>query len=151
MLYIKYSLISKGEKMTKELQKRVDEFVDKNLPWWEKDESYNSCDGIGAKDIYDAIKFYAEEGNKEHENLLDDLIIEAYKEVLDKDKAFFDDADTGYAPDSMVEGWGDVYLCKGWRCKELDGDKAAELEDDAYYLADCRSCLDEDRYIKVSR
>lgn len=137
--------------MTRELVRRVDDFVEKNLPWWEKDENVTTCEGASAKDIYDTIKMYAEEGNKEHENLLDDLIIEAYREALKADPTFFDTADTGYCPDDMVEGWGDVYLCKGWRCKELDGDKAAELEDDAYYLADCRFCLDEDRYVKVSR
>ena len=64
----------------------------------------------------------------------------------------------------MVEGWGDVYLCKGWKCKqpygyeEMTREEIEEtfgdvfsLEDDAYYLADCRICLEKERYIKVSR
>ena len=49
--------------MTRELVKRVDEFVDKNLPWWEKeeDESLNTCKGVSAKSILETLDTWLDE------------------------------------------------------------------------------------------
>lgn len=89
--------------------------------------------------------------------IMDDLRIEVYRQALKADPTFFDTADTGYCPDDMVEDWGDVYLCKGWRIKEIaetlgggmDSERFKDLEDEGYYLEDCT--IEPSVLYKVSR
>ena len=107
--------------MTKELAKKCDEYWKKNTPWWDQVDSMEAdIFNHSAKEVHDEfVNYFGDELDKDLE---DELRIEAYKEVLAKDSGWFDDADLGYCPDEMVEGWGDVYLVK---------------VDDGYILSDC--------------
>lgn len=99
--------------MTDELRKKVDDFTDHILM---DAEDYGTCEGLDAKTIVEQLWDILPTG------LRDELRIETYKEALKANPTFFDDADTGYCPDDMVEGWGDVYLVK---------------VEDGYILSDC--------------
>lgn len=72
-------------------------------------------------------------------------------EIFKEDSSWFDDADTGYCPDSMLESEnvGDVYLCKGWRIKELDGEDAPRgIKNESYYLDFCWA---DRRFFEITR
>ena len=131
--------------MTKELVRRVDDFVEKNLPWWEKDEDCNTCEGVSAKSILETLDDWLSDDF----NLKHDIYLEACKETLEEDKSWFNDADTGYCPSMVICNLDDVYLGKGWRFKELNCIGSEALEDSAYYLADCWE--DPTNFIKVIR
>lgn len=146
--------------MTKELVKKVDSYNKEHMPWWDREED-ETCEGVAAKSILEDLDTYYGKDGWDTE-LRDELRIEAYREALKADPTFFDDADIGYRPDDMVEGWGDIYLGKGIFLKELYGYEDAtedeikavfgdvfSLEDDSYYLADCRR--DPSTYYKVER
>ena len=132
--------------MTEELVKRVDEFVDKNLPWWEKeeDESLNTCRGVSAKSILETLDDYLNEDF----NLKHDIYLEACRETIATDKTWFDDADKGYCPAMVIANYDDIYLTTGrWVIEHTLHKK--DIESSAYYLADCWS--DPMQFIKVSR
>jgi len=130
--------------MTKELQKRVDEFVDKTLPWWEKDESVTTCEGASAKSILETLgDWLVEDYDLKH-----DLYLEACKEIISEDKTWFDDADTGYCPSVVIANYDDVYLGRGDQLRQTTI-AGKDLEPSAYYLVDCWD--DPIRFIKVSR
>lgn len=141
--------------MTKELAKKVDSYNKEHMPWWDREED-ETCEGVAAKSIVEELDTYYGKGGWDTE-LRDELRIEAYKEALKADPTFFDTADTGYCPDDMVEDWGDVYLCKGWRIKEIaetlgggmDSERFKDLEDEGYYLEDCT--IEPSVLYKVSR
>ena len=141
--------------MTKELVKKVDSYNKEHMPWWDREED-ETCEGVAAKSIVEELDTYYGKGGWDTE-LRDELRIEAYKEALKADPTFFDTADTGYCPDDMVEDWGDVYLCKGWRIKEIaetlgggmDSERFKDLEDEGYYLEDCT--IEPSVLYKVSR
>ena len=147
--------------MTRELAKKCDEYWKKNTPWWDQVDSMESDTfNHSAKEVHDEFVSYF--GDDLDDDLETELRIEAYKEAIKADSTYFDCADTGYRPDDMVEGWGDIYFGKGIFLKELYGYEDAtedeikavfgdvfSLEDDSYYLADCRR--DPSTYYKVER
>ena len=134
--------------MDKKLAKKIDAYTKKHLAPWDFDEQGQQTEECKALDVYNwLVSLMGEDLDRELEK---EIRIECYKEALKADQTFFDDADTGYCPDTMIDGWGDVYLGKGSRLKEiLSSDDAQDLEDDCYYLADCTE--DPTRFYKVER
>jgi len=132
--------------MDAKLAEKVDAYCKANMPWWDRDEQAAPAADFSAMQMYTWLSdYFGEDLDRELEK---ELAIECYKDVLKADATFFDCADTGYCPDTMVENWGDVYLGIGWRLKEISSD-AKNLEDDAYYLADCT--VEPTRFYKVDR
>ena len=130
--------------MTKELMKRVDDFVERNLPWWDKEEDCNTCEGVSAKSILETLDDWLGDDY----SLRHDIYLEACKETLANNKTWFDDADKGYCPAMVIANYDDIYLTTGRWVKEHTTNKE-NIEPSAYYLADCWS--DPVRFIKVSR
>lgn len=129
--------------MDKKLARKIDAYMQKHLAPWDIDEQGQPIEDCKALDVHRWLSdLMGEDLDKELEK---EIRIECYKEALKADSTFFDDADKGYCPDSMVEGWGDVYLCKGKTLKERaillgngqDLEHYKGIEDDAYYLEDC--------------
>lgn len=132
--------------MNEKLARKIDAYTKKHLAYWDLDEQGQPTKDCRAFDVYNWLSdLMGEDLDRELEK---EIRIECYKEALKADSTFFDCADTGYCPDTMVEGWGDVYLGKGSRLKEISSD-VEDLEDDAYYLADCTA--EPTRFYKVER
>ena len=155
---------------TSDIMVRYAKFIDNYDPYLAYDANDTDMDDITflatantARTAYDHLEEILKDDTFDGQELetihalMDDLRIEVYRQALKADPKFFDEADTGYCPDNMVEDWGDVCLCKGWRINEIaetlgvgmDSERFNDLEDDGYYLAVCWS--DPVRFIKVSR
>lgn len=163
------------KKNTSDVMVRYAKFIDNYDPYLAYDANDTDMDDITflatantARAAYDHLEEILRDDTFDGQELetihaiMDDLRIEVYRQALKADPTFFDDADIGYRPDDMVEGWGDIYLGKGIFLKELHGYEDAtedeikavfgdvfSLEDDSYYLADCRR--DPSTYYKVER
>ena len=108
--------------MNEKLARKIDAYTEKHLAWWDLDEQGQPTEECKALDIYNWLsEAIGEDLDRELER---EIRIECYKEALKADATFFDDANKGYCPDSMVEGWGDVYLIK---------------TENGYFLKDCTS------------
>lgn len=67
--------------MTEDLVRRVDEFAENNLPWFDQDEDCSTCVGIPAQIVYNELVGYADKNNEEHTRLFADLEREAKRET----------------------------------------------------------------------